>query len=72
MLVYPHEILQNHFPQRRGSECAEYVVRLSQATSPRSGLVQQVCEPEQSGGLCDNALPASGPCLYTHEQNSRP
>ena len=39
MLVYPHEILQNHFPQRRGSECAEYVVRLSQATSPRSGFV---------------------------------
>jgi hypothetical protein len=41
MLVYPHEILQNHFPQRRGSEDAEYVVRLSQATSPRSGFVQQ-------------------------------
>ena len=40
MLVYPHEILQNHFPQRRGSEDAEYVVRLSQATSPRSGFVQ--------------------------------
>ena len=39
-LVYPHEILQNHFPQRRGSEDAEYVVRLSQATSPRSGFVQ--------------------------------
>ncbi|MDZ7584309.1 MAG: hypothetical protein U0938_05690, partial [Thiobacillus sp.] len=40
MLVYPHEILQNHFPQRRGNECAEYVVWLSQATSPRSGFVQ--------------------------------
>jgi len=34
--------LQNHFPQRRGNECAEYVVRLSQATSPRSGFVQPV------------------------------
>jgi hypothetical protein len=42
MLVYPHEILQNHFPQRRGSEDAEYVVRLSQATSPRSGFVQRL------------------------------
>ena len=41
MLVYPHEILQNHFPQRRGGESAEYVGGLSQATSPRSGFVQR-------------------------------
>ncbi|MDP2110004.1 MAG: hypothetical protein Q8J94_04135, partial [Thiobacillus sp.] len=44
MLVYPHEILQNHFPQRRGNECAEYVVWLSQATSPRSGFVQPIIQ----------------------------
>jgi hypothetical protein len=38
--------LQNHFPQRRGSEDAEYVVRLSQATSPRSGFVQPIIPPD--------------------------
>jgi len=46
MLVYPHEILQNHFPQQRGNERAEYVVRLSQATSPRSGFVQQIVQAD--------------------------
>src|SRR3989338_571726 len=66
MLVHPHEILHNQTPQKRGDEGAEYVVRLSKATPPRSGFVQQTL---RVGRL---QQPASPPVSAPLKLNVRP